>query len=187
MLDDSLAHLKRQIQSTKCGVPQLEILGNSQRMQIVIERRSMLPHRGIECFLPRMSERRMPNVVHQRQHLDQTCVQPKLCGNRPRDLRDFNRVCQPVAKMIGVPPCKNLRLRFEPAKRTRMDDAITVALKGVAVGMRRLGMAASARLLYAHGIVGQHQKSLAAETRLTVSSADCSAARTGRFGKCGSR
>ncbi len=42
-----------------------------------------------------------------------------------------------------------------------MDDAIAVALKVVAVRMRRLGMAASAGVFDAHRIVGEHEKSLA--------------------------
>jgi hypothetical protein len=42
-----------------------------------------------------------------------------------------------------------------------MYDTIAVALKIIAVGMRRLGMAASARLLHADRIVGEHEKSLA--------------------------
>jgi hypothetical protein len=42
-----------------------------------------------------------------------------------------------------------------------MDDTITVALKVVAVRMRRLGMAASAGVFYAHRIVGEHGESLA--------------------------
>jgi hypothetical protein len=42
-----------------------------------------------------------------------------------------------------------------------MDDTITVALKVVAVRMRRLGMAASAGVFYADRIVGEHGESLA--------------------------
>jgi hypothetical protein len=42
-----------------------------------------------------------------------------------------------------------------------MDDTIPVALKVVAIGMRRLGMAASTGVFDAHRIVGEHGKSLA--------------------------
>jgi hypothetical protein len=42
-----------------------------------------------------------------------------------------------------------------------VDNAIAVALKIVAVGMGRLGMAASAGVFDAHRIVGEHGKSLA--------------------------
>jgi len=70
-------------------------------------------------------------------------------------------VRQPVAEMIGVTAGENLRLRFQTAKGAGMDDTITVALKVVAVRMRRLGMAASAGVFYAHRIVGEHGESLA--------------------------
>jgi hypothetical protein len=43
-----------------------------------------------------------------------------------------------------------------------VNNAVAVALKVVAVSVRRLGIAASARLFYANGIIGQHAKSLAA-------------------------
>jgi hypothetical protein len=43
-----------------------------------------------------------------------------------------------------------------------MDDTIAVALKVVAVRMRRLGIAASAGVFYAHRVVGEHEQSLAA-------------------------
>src|SRR5438270_3084368 len=50
---------------------------------------------------------------------------------------------QPVAEMIGNAGGENLRLVFEPAKCARMNDAVTVALKFVAVRMRKLRIPAS--------------------------------------------
>jgi hypothetical protein len=70
-------------------------------------------------------------------------------------------VRQPVAEVVGVAAGENLCLRFQTAKGAGMDHTITVALKVVAVGMRRLKMAASAGVFYAHRIVGEHGKSLA--------------------------
>jgi hypothetical protein len=63
--------------------------------------------------------------------------------------------------VVGITAGENLCLRFQAAKSASMDDTIAVALKVVAVGMRRLGMAASAGLLNADRIVGEHGKSLA--------------------------
>jgi hypothetical protein len=104
----------------------------------------------------------MAEIVRQGERLDQIGVQSKLRGDGARNLRDFNGVRQPVAEVVGVTPRENLRLRFQPAKGARMDDAVAVALKAVAVGVRRLEVAASARVFYAHRIVGEHEKSLAA-------------------------
>ena len=100
--------------------------------------------------------------MHQGQRFHQIGVQSKLRGDGARDLRDFDGVRQPVAEVVGVAAGENLRLRFQPAKGAGMDDAVAVALKVVAVGMRRLGMAASARVFHAHSVVGEHGKSLAA-------------------------
>jgi hypothetical protein len=57
--------------------------------------------------------------------------------------------------VVGVAARENLGLRFQTAKGAGMDDAVAVALKVVAVGMRRLGMAASSGIFYVDGIVGE--------------------------------
>jgi hypothetical protein len=43
-----------------------------------------------------------------------------------------------------------------------VNDAITVALIVVAIGMRQFGVAASERIFYAHRVGGEHGESLAA-------------------------
>jgi hypothetical protein len=134
-----------------------------------------------------MSKRRMPNIVHQRQRFDQICVQSKLRGNRSRNLRDFNRMRQPVTKMIGVPPGENLGLCLEPPKCASMHDAIAVALEVIAIRMWWLWMTASARLLHAHRIVSKHAKSLAAENSIYSIAADRSARERAAREKCGPR
>jgi hypothetical protein len=63
--------------------------------------------------------------------------------------------------MIGITASEDLGLRLKPAKGSRVDDAITITLKFVAVGMPRLGMTASAGLFHPHGVVGEHGESLA--------------------------
>jgi len=42
-----------------------------------------------------------------------------------------------------------------------MDDAVPVPLEGVTILVLRLREAAAARLFYPHGVVGQHEESLA--------------------------
>src|SRR5271169_517986 len=140
----------------------------------------MLPHRRVQRLLPSMPKRWMANVVHQRQRLDQIGVEPELPGNCPRNLGHFNRVRKPVAEMIRVSPREDLGLRLQPTEGASMYDAITIALKIVAVRMRRLRMAAAARLLHPHRIVSEHAKSLPAEAGLA--SRDNKGDRAG--GKC---
>src|ERR1700704_4932380 len=63
--------------------------------------------------------------------------------------------------MVGIAAGKDLRFGFQPPKRPGVNDAVAIALEVVAVGMRRLGVAASPRVFHAHGIVGQHWVSVA--------------------------
>src|SRR5258708_15729473 len=161
VLDDALADFKRQIQPAESGITQFEVLDNAERMQVVIKRKPVLSHGGVERFFSRVAKRRVAEVVNQRKRLRQIGVQAKLRGDGARDLRDLNGVSQPVAEMVGVTAGENLRLCFQAAKGAGMDDTVTVALKIVAVGMPWLGMAASAGVFYAHRIVGEHGESLA--------------------------
>src|ERR1700677_2191172 len=100
----------------------------------------MLAHGSVERLLSGMAKRRMANIVHQRQGLDQIAVQAKLRRNRTGDLRDLNGVSETVAEVVGVAPGEYLRLRFEASKGASMNNAIAVALKIVAIRMRWLGM-----------------------------------------------
>lgn len=63
--------------------------------------------------------------------------------------------------MVGIAAGKNLGLGFETAKGTRVDDAVAVALKVIAIGMGWLGITASAGLFRVHRVVGEHEESLA--------------------------
>ena len=56
------------------------------------------------------------------------------------NLRDFNRVRQPVAEVIGELGRKNLRLILQPAKGARMNNAVAIALEDVAVRVLGLGV-----------------------------------------------
>ncbi len=71
-------------------------------------------------------------------------------------LRDFERVGEAVAEVVRVAAGENLRLGFETAEGAGVDDAVAVALEVVAVGMRRLGEAASAGVFDVHRVGGEH-------------------------------
>ncbi len=66
-----------------------------------------------------------------------------------------------VAEVVGVAAGENLRLGFEAAEGAGVNDAVAVALKVVAVGVRGLGEAASAGVFDVHRVGGQHGWSLA--------------------------
>src|ERR1035437_2759132 len=148
MLNDALAHFEGKIQPAKRRVTEFEVFDNAERVQVVIEREPVLTHGGVERLFSGVAERRMAEVVNQGQRLHQIGVQSKLRGDCARDLRDLNGVRQPVAEVVGVTAGEKPRLPLPAAKSAPMGDTITVALKVVAVRMRRLGMAASARVFY---------------------------------------
>ena len=152
MLDDSFAHFEGQIQSGKIQIALLEFLDDVQRMQIVIETIAVLAHAQIELAFAGVTERRMADVVNERERFHQIAVQAKRAGDGAANLRNFQSVRQAVAKVIGKTRGENLGLRFQAAKRARMHDAIPIARVIVAIGMLRLGISAAARARDIHGI-----------------------------------
>ena len=165
VLDDALADFEGQVQAAKLRVAQLHLLDRAQRLQVVVEELAMLAHQQVERALAGVPERRMPDVVHQRQRLGQVDIQVELRCDGARDLRDLDGVRQASAKVVGVAAGEDLRLVFQPAEGARVDDAVAVTLKCIAIGMRRLGIAASARFLHANGIRCEHRRSLAAASK----------------------
>jgi hypothetical protein len=61
-----------------------------------------------------------------------------------------------IAKVVGIAAGENLRFIFQAAKRTSVDDAVTVALILVAVRVGRFREAASAGLFCVHRVAGEH-------------------------------
>ena len=74
----------------------------------------------------------MTDVVGEAERLGQVLVEPERAGNGPADLRDFEAVGEADAEMVAVGRDEHLGLVPEATKRDRMDDAVTVALEGVA-------------------------------------------------------
>ena len=86
-------------------------------------------------------------------------------GDGAGNLRNLNGVREPVAKVIGITASKDLRLGFKAAKSARVDDAVTIPLKIIAVRMRGLGVTASMAAFHVDGEVGEHEASLAGGKR----------------------
>jgi len=107
--------------------------------------------------------------MDQRQGFHEVDVQIQRGGDSAGDLRDFQRVRQTVAEVVGVASRENLRFRLETAKCARVNDAVAIALEVVSIGMWRLRMSAPARLLDVHGVISEHGASLA-EMKATQSS-----------------
>jgi hypothetical protein len=138
-------------------------------VEVVIEEKAMGAHGRIQGLFASMPKWRMAEIVHQGKRLGKVRVEAERPRNSAGNLRDFDCVGEPVAKVVGVAASENLSLICQAAKGAGVDDPVTVALKVVAIGMRRLWKAASARLFYLHRVGGQHVVSLAALLYLVAS------------------
>ena len=83
-----------------------------------------------------MAERRMAEIVRERQRLGEIFVEPQRAGERTRDLRHFERVGEPGAVVVALVEYEHLRLVLEAAEGRRMDDAVAVAAEGAAAFAR---------------------------------------------------
>ena len=96
-----------------------------------------------------MAERRMAEIVRERQRLGQVLVEAERARERAGDLGNLERMGQPGAEMVALVEDEHLGLVGEPAEGAGVDDAVAVAAEGVAGGARRLGVepaAAPARI-----------------------------------------
>src|SRR6267143_2548939 len=150
MLDDALAHFEGEIQSWKIEIALFELLNDAQRVQIVVEKTAVRAHQLVELSLAGMAEWRMADVVDESERFGELSVQAQRGSNGARDLRDFKRVRQPVAEVVGIARGENLRLRFESPESSRVNDAIAVARVNAAVGMLRLRVAPPTGVFRAH-------------------------------------
>ncbi len=112
-----------------------------------------------------MSEGRMPHVMNQRERLDEIRIQVQDFRDGARDLRDLDGVSQTIAKVVRIAAGENLRLVFKPTECACVNDAIAVALKVIAIRVRRFRETSSARLLHVHRISSEHRASVGAWPR----------------------
>src|SRR5690349_8016647 len=80
---------------------------------------------------------------------------------------------QPVAKVVGVAASEDLRLVLNAAKGARVDDAIAVALKGVAIGVFGLRVAPAPGIFYSHRICREHAGRIARASAGSVQTRTC--------------
>jgi hypothetical protein len=110
----------------------------------------------VEAFVERplagMAERRMAEIVGERQRLGQILVESERAGERARHLGDFERVGEPGAVMVALVEDEDLGLVLEPPERGGMDDAVAVAAEGAAACAGRLRMEPPAALPRIAGI-----------------------------------
>src|ERR1043166_6007040 len=106
---------------------------------------AVVAHALGQNFLTRMSKRRVPEVMGERDRFSQIFVDRKSARDGAADRCDLYGMRQARAQMIARAVEKNLRFIFEPAKRARMNDARPVALKFRPVSVTRLRIFAALR------------------------------------------
>ena len=102
-----------------------------KRLRVVIEAADA-GETFVERALAGMAERRVAEIVRQRQRLGEILVEAERAGERAGDLRDLERMGQPRAVMIALVIDEDLRLVRQPAESGGMDDSVAVAPEIVA-------------------------------------------------------
>ena len=83
-----------------------------------------------------MAERRVAEVVPERDRLGEVLVEAQRSRDRARDLRDLEGVREARAVVVAFRRKKHLRLVREAPERLAVDDPVAVALEVRAVGVR---------------------------------------------------
>ena len=135
MLEYAFAGFESQIQAVERGIALLQHVDHAQRLQIVLEA-AVRFHAGVQRILPGVAERRVAEVMRQRDGFDQVFVEPQVARDRAADLRNLEAVRKPRAKQVAFVIDEYLGLVFEPAERGGMNDAVAVALKFAAPARR---------------------------------------------------
>ena len=133
MLENAFAGFKAQVQAVKSWVAFFELVDHAQTLQVVFKP-TVFTHAFVECILSGVAERRVTQVVRQRNGFHQILVQAQGPGNRAAQLRDFERVREPRAEQIAFVIQEHLSFVDQPPKRGGVHDAVPVALESVARG-----------------------------------------------------
>jgi len=122
-----LAHLPGEVEAGESRILLFQLLDHAQALAIVLETAEVL-HQFVQHDLAFVSERRVAEVVRQRDRLGEVLIQFQRAGDVARNGRDLHGVCEARAQVVAGAVQKDLRLVFQPAKGARMNDPISVAL-----------------------------------------------------------
>ena len=145
MLDQAFERFPGEVEAVEGRVAALQRGDDAQGLRIVVEAAEGR-EAGIERALAGMAERRMAEIVGQRQRLGEVFVDAERARQRARHLRDFERMGEPGAVVVALVEHEDLRLVLEAAEGGRMDDAVAVAAEGAAALAGRLGVQPAAAL-----------------------------------------
>src|SRR5439155_1905741 len=101
-------------------------------------------HHGIELGFAGMPERRMTDIMGQRQSFRQILAQTQDRRDGAGDLRNLKGVRKTIAEVIGQAGSEDLSLILQTPECSRVDYAVAIAAKFVAIRMRQVGITAPA-------------------------------------------
>ena len=104
----------------------LEHVDDAQALLVVVE---PARHELAQDALAGVAERRVAEVVAERDGLGQLFVQAQHLGDGPRDLRHLEGVGEPRPVVVAGRREEDLRLVLQPPERLAVDDAIAIALE----------------------------------------------------------
>ena len=119
MASDAVADLPGEVQAflvgPLSGAAALQHLDDPEALDVVPEP-AVLRHRPVEGLLPGVPEGGVPQVVSQHDGLGQVLVEPDRPRDRPRDLRDLERMGQPRPVVVALGGEEDLGLVHEAAE-----------------------------------------------------------------------
>ena len=137
---DAVDGLEREVEALAVALEQLD---DADALQVVPEEvvGSLLPqlappprrHRTREGLLAAVAERRMAEVVPERDRLGKVLVQGERAGDGAGDLGYLEGVREARAVVVALGCEEDLRLMREPPEALAVKDAVAVALEGGAV------------------------------------------------------
>ena len=140
MLRNSIADFPGEVQPPAVV---LEHVDDAEALLVMVESGW---HQLIYHALAGVAERRMSEIVAQRNRFGELFVQTQDFRNRSRDLRDLERVRQARSIVIACRREEHLRLVLEPTERFAVDDAVAIPLKCWSDVVFGLGTEPAARL-----------------------------------------
>jgi hypothetical protein len=159
VFDDAFTHFEGKIEPRKARVASLQSIDEAQRLDVVVEALPETPHFAIEGFFSGVSERRMADVMNERESFGEIFVESQNASYSAGHLGNFDRVSEAIAKVVGKTRGEDLRLVFETTEGAGVDDAVAIALKRVAVFVFRFGIATAAGLVARKAQMAEHSLS----------------------------
>ena len=149
MVHDAVAHLPRQVEARAVV---LQVVHDPQALLAVTERPA---EERRERLLAQVTERRVSQIVPERDGLRQVLVQAERARDGAGDLRDVERVREPNAVVVALWRQEHLRLVLQPAERLGVRDAVAIPLEDRADRVLRLVALPPLRLRGQRGGIGE--------------------------------